>query len=292
VSAVPQYSAGDASLAAAGGIVVVTRITEGTIIVDASDVGRMRELTRVGTELPGISYRLAAAEHRAYVSDGRVLRVVDVSDPANPAVAGSHSVAGSYSPPTAGRRIADVAVQGARLYLLAEFGNRHELHVLDVTNASAPRRIALFDLGEETPGGLVVRGDYAYIAAQFHDAATSTPKRRLHVLDVSTPSAPRLVGDLEMAKVTRGGEGYPELAQLDKHLLLRIHRGLLVVDVSDLTHPTVMGRLDTSYDVGAVAASGTRGYIAFSAPGGLETLSIVDISDPTTPRITVTEASN
>jgi len=86
----------------------------------------------------------------AYVADGRGLRVVDISDPTNPAEVGFYDTPGyAY----------DVAVAGGYAYVADGRG----LRVVDVSDPSNPTEVGFYD----TPGSaadVAVAGGYAYVA--------------------------------------------------------------------------------------------------------------------------------
>jgi hypothetical protein len=279
-----EGTAGFSGLAAVGDVVLVTHPNSGVSVVDVSTPGPMREIARFADELPGWIWRVAVAGDHAYVA-GRMLYVVDVSDKARPVVVGSYDPGGLHYP------IRDVAVQGSRLYLAVWTEPRHELHILDVEGGGDPRLIAVLDIAEGSTGGVVVRGDYAYVAGQVNDAATSTSTRLLHVVDVAGASGPRVVGDLRIPGTTPSAEGHPELVLAGTHLLLGTSLGFANVDVSDPTRPRLASRFEWRPNwIRSVTACGANAYVAFNPQGTADdsSLGVVDIADPESPVVVAT----
>ncbi|MDD4909741.1 MAG: hypothetical protein PHR44_03575, partial [Candidatus Omnitrophica bacterium] len=188
----------------------------------------------------------------AYLIGSRegVLKVVDVSDPAAPALVGSLDTS-SYA--------YDVYVSGNYAYLA---GSNAGLQIIDVSDPAAPALVGRLD----TSGfarGVHVSGNYAYIA---------NDKAGLHIVDVSDPTAPTLVGSIELngtSKTVCVSGNYAYVACWSG--------GLQIIDVSNPASPVLVGSFDTSCDF--VDVSGNYAYIANDCVG----LQIVDVSNPASP---------
>lgn len=146
----PGYAAG---LAVSGDYVYVADGSSLRII----DVSDPTEPVEVGS-LTGLiaATDVAVAGHYAYVADGLAnLRIVDISDPTNP------TQVGQYVPPVGGPyTVTRLALKGTYAFLgTVEFGMR----VINCANPAAPTEVC-FKFGLETPGDLVVSGDYLYCA--------------------------------------------------------------------------------------------------------------------------------
>lgn len=96
----------------------------------------------------------------------------------------------------------------------------------------------------------------------------------IHILDVSSPSDPTLIGRL------RTSERAMETVKRDEHLFAAFDDGLRVIDVGDPAHPTQVGRLDTPSYARAVALEDEHLYLGDLTGGVL----VVDVSDPTSPQ--------
>ncbi|MFN7960816.1 MAG: Ig-like domain-containing protein [Thermoanaerobaculia bacterium] len=130
--------------------------------------------------VPGLNSALsvAVANGKAYVADGKGLRIFDVAVPGLPILRGSLNLPG---------RPRGVTVVGNLAYIAAESAG---LQVINVANAATPVMVG------STPthgtysnaADVAVRGDYAYVA----DGATTLGGVR--VVDISVPSTPVVVG--------------------------------------------------------------------------------------------------
>jgi hypothetical protein len=109
-------------------------------------------------------------------------------------------------------------------------------------------------------------GDYAYLGGDSE----------LFIADVSDPSAPHVVGELEVLSTLRTGAiavsgGYAYVADDEA--------GLRVVDVSTPSAPFEVALVDTQGLASGVAVSGGHAYVADSWAG----LRVIDVSTPSAP---------
>jgi hypothetical protein len=139
------------------------------------DVKDPENIHTVGScDLPGVAWRMAVSGPFVYLTDwDRYLHVINVADTVNPALAASI--------PTYGY-VTDIDVQGSYLYLadtdsmlvIVDIGNPYDPYIK--SSASAPGSF---------PGGLSVKGNYAYIAGPGH----------LSVFDISDTQMPFYVSE-------------------------------------------------------------------------------------------------
>ena len=227
--------------------------------------------------------------------------IVDLADPLNP-----HEVSFT-NVPQAGMRVHSLTLAGTTLYVSAESA----LWVLDVTNPTAPKSIALNTSIQALT--LAVNGKYAYIS----EAPTTT----ITVADVSDPAHLNIVGNVLLPtpsstlppNIIEGG--YP--VQYDRIQVLRISgnllfaliyqpnagmpegNGLYILDISSPTAPKQLtyfpnpgapGTLIIPGNGGTepypsvyhdIAIAGKYAYMAADGPDGLQ---VLDISDPAHPR--------
>src|SRR3990172_2867887 len=125
------------------------------------------------SQLGGTTYTVAVQGNYAYFGVGPRLVILDIGNPASPALVGQTGVL-----PGAVR---DVALAGNYAYLADYYGG---LRIIDISNPAAPSETGFYG----TPGeawGVAVAGSYAYIAAG--DSG-------LRIIDVSNPAAPRQTG--------------------------------------------------------------------------------------------------
>ncbi len=199
-------------------------------------------------------YALLAGGDHVYYARARSLRVVNVSDPANPyQVASLPTPSGSpfqmcagtaglfwthqgrgvmsadisdpiapFARPTIdpGGLTSGVAVNGEYLYVSMLLGG---LYVFDVSGAGAPIQLGYLPL-DGYSNRVAVGGGYAYVAGDSSG---------LQIIDVSDPTEPLLVA----------GCTYPEAAAVDvklvgRYALLGLDTGgVAIVDVADPTNP-------------------------------------------------------
>ncbi|UCF61218.1 MAG: protein kinase [Anaerolineaceae bacterium] len=193
----------------------------------------------------------------AYIADSfNGLRVVDISDRANPQEVGFFDPAGS----TAGL---GVYFSDPYVYLADGLG----LLILDASDPTAPSETGFYDsLGFAVK--VQLSGGYAYVAGR---------EGGLNIADISDPANPQHVsnyfqaGSVHVLDVYVSGS-YAYVAMQGN--------GLRVVDVSDPTNPQEVGFSDTAGAAEAVYVSGSYAYLADGGDG----LRIFDISDPVNPQ--------
>jgi hypothetical protein len=212
----------------------------------------------VGTGLS--PYDLAVAGRYAYVVnyDGNSLQVVDVSQPAAPAVVGSVRTQGGSK---------SVAVAGRYAYVANYGDNAHSLQVFDVSDPSAPVSVGSVPAGYVW--AVVVSGRYAYL----------TGSQAVQIIDVGNPAAPVQVG-------SAGSGGGSALAIAGRYAYVVNFNGpdtLQIFDVSNPAAPVQVGSATTTSYPSSVAVSGRYAYVMSDSPGGVETLQVFDVSNPAAP---------
>ena len=240
------------------------------------------------------------------------LRIVDVSNPANPTklsqLDGSYfdnpllAISGSYvyAASSYGLSIMDVsdpsnptvalaydkgiwidayrlAVAGGYAYLTTRYG----LRVFDVTNPVAPTEVGIHrNVGANfLGGGVAIAGDYAYWAAD---------QAGLLVIDVSDRSNPVKVGSYQMPGYPNTPVGYAEGVMLVGSYAYVADRisGIRIVDVSNPAKPVEAGHYDTPGMVRGMTFAGQYAVLTedgSAAQPSFSGLRIVDVSDPTSP---------
>jgi hypothetical protein len=212
------------------------------------------ELTLAGSYgTPDNAYGVALSGDYAYVADqASGLRVIDVSDPANPTSAGSCDTPGYANA---------VAISGDYVYVA---DNISGLQVIDISNPTSPSLAGNYD----TPGyarDVAISGDYAYVA----DGSPG-----LQVIDISDPTNPSSAGSYNTSANALGVAISGDYAYVADG-----SSGLQVIDISDPTNPSLVGSCDTPGSAYGVAISGDCACVADAMSG----LFLIDISDPTSP---------
>jgi hypothetical protein len=245
------------------------------------------------------------------------LRIVDVSNPAQPVEVGHLLLE---------QPIIDLAVAGSHAYLLSgahgypgsgwDWGR---LRVVDLSDPQSPREVALEHAAEWHGQRLAAAGRYLYLVRPAPDGQTAA----LTVLDVADPGRPVAVAGHEglqppitaaalagerLYLATGGGLAIVDVARPTAPVGLGMYRretglerplaadgvalagryvgvaagesGLLVVDLADPADPTIAGALDTAGHAWDVALAHGYAYVA-DEHGGLR---VVDVRDPSQPR--------
>jgi len=115
---------------------------------------------------------------------------------------------------------------------------------------------------------VAVGGTYAYVADKYAG---------LLIIDISEPSAPRIVGSyyLQFAVDVAIADSYAYVADFGS--------GLQVIDVSDPTSPGIVGMISVTDPMDGplnVAVAGNHAYLTLGPPG----LDIIDVSDRASPQ--------
>lgn len=187
----------------------------------------------------------------AFTADGWGMKVIDVSDPANP------SVSGSYSSPGQSRAI----YVRDTLAFLADLASG--LHILDVSSPPQPEYISNF-AAVSSVVSVVVRDTLAYI---------SLVDSGLQVVNVADPTTPFSIGRYD----AQGGTG--DIFVQDSLVFLAMgYDKLRIIDISDPTSPLFL----SEFALGSVTSVVARGNLAFLSCWDAG-LAVVDIADPTAP---------
>jgi hypothetical protein len=111
----------------------------------------------------------------AYVAAASAgLRIVNVSDPANPTGVGFYDMAGGAMA---------VAVVGSYAYV-ADSGSQGGLRIIDISDPEHPSEPGVCCTVQGSAHAVAVAGDYAYYATSFG----------LHIIDIHDPATPNEVG--------------------------------------------------------------------------------------------------
>lgn len=203
-----------------------------------------------------VSRSVAVDGDYAYVADGEGgLRVVNISDPSSPTLAGSRDTPGiAY----------DVAVAGDFAFVA---DGTNGLVSVNIGNPSNPFIAAT----RNTPGtayGVALSGDYAYVA----------DNDSVQVIDISAPAnytVFRMVGSAPLA----GGNAI-DLCVVGNYLYVAAFGGgLQVFDITSATAPVWVATYATPDYAYEVTVVGDMAYVAVYESG----VEVVDVSDPTSP---------
>ncbi len=201
-------------VAVAGDLAVVADDENGLVTIDVSD--RTAPAIVGHLPLPSSTERVTFADERAYVGRWTTrLTIVDVSDPAAPSI---------LNEPDLGAAMIDVAVSGTYAFVAAGYS----LQVWDIADGTQPVRVG------SLPGGwgraVCCAGSYV-----FHVHAAPDYRGVLDVVDVSDPSAPVVVGSVEVPFWANRAHYHDGVVYV-----LGSDRGVTIVDVHDPSSPEVL----------------------------------------------------
>jgi len=235
-------------------------------LVDATNLNGARGVVAG----PGGNYVYVAAVN------GPRLTVVDVTDPANPTVAGSVTT-------TSVGTVSSLAISSSGRYVYG-VSTDDRLVVFDVLDPTAPSIAGSVqdntNLDAAYSVAVSTSGTYVYVTSLAND--------RLTVVNVSTPATPTVTGSVTDATLDQaqgcavsadGNYVYVCAYAVDR---------LTVVDVTTPAAPAVAGSVADATNLNgassiAVSANGTYVYVgAFDA----KRLTVVNVSTPATPTVT------
>lgn len=217
------------------------------------DISQPSDPTEIGSIGGGAVTGIEVSGQTAWLTFTREARAVDLSDPHHPVYTARLAPTNPISVVSA------VGVSGHAVYLA---GN--DFDVFDLSDPKAPVLKASLELPGYVNAVRVV-GAQAFVA-------TSSG---LHVLDVSNPLAPNLVG------TSPGWNCRDVWVDGDRAFVAAGNSGLVVFDVSDPTAPRRIGWLDTAGEALGVRVAGNVALVADLAPG----LQVIDVSNPALPKL-------
>ena len=238
------------------------------VSVDVSDPAA--PLPRGQLRLSGQDVNEYVLGSRTYIA-GNSLQVVDTSNVTSPALLGT------YAPPMSIGFIAYNAFSiGTTVYAVGSHLSNTEQHAaFAILDASNPTTISLFaeiplaSTGSTIPGGLVVRGSFAYIADDEHG---------LQIVDLGDPRAPRIRGTLP----AHNQDWAIALSADGRYAFVADRNGDLVqiADVSNPDFPVEVGTFETGGTpaLGVEVADGLT-YVAAGTAG----IAVLDCSNPAQP---------
>jgi len=205
-------------------------------------------------QIGGESYAVAVQGDYAYLGVGPRLVVLDISNPANPTLAGQTEVLPDI--------VWGVAVAGNYAYVADDEGG---LRIINVSDPAAPSEAGFYD----TPGdarGVAVAGNYAYIADHY---------KGLRIINVTDPAAPSEAGFYDTSWYAKGVAVAGNYAYV-----AAVGAGLRIINISDPAAPSEVGFYYTPGEALGVAVTGNYAYVAVKYVGSLR---IINVSNPAAP---------
>jgi len=188
-------------------------------------------------DTPGRSYGITVKDSKAYVADFEGgLQIINVSTPSAPWLMGSLDT-GGYA--------ITVAITGNTAYVAC--GN-DGLKIVNISDPANPELIR--SINTITPFEVEIVENTAYVSDGSGIADT------LQILDVTDPANPVVIASLNVpwaAGITVAGE---------RVYMIDTSGGIQVVDVSNPSHPTLIGFVDTSAYANDVVIIDNKAYVA------------------------------
>lgn len=258
------------------------------LLVSCGVAPEVRTAFVAGGVVPSASYELDAFDiqgNYAYVlgdngnffqrspSSAAQFYVVNITNPAAPAVVSTTPVTGSIYYGQSGIR-----VQGQYVYLLSSTGtaSTNLLQIFDVSNPADPSLVGSL----EVPlygFGLWVSGQYAYVASFVDTSSPST----LDVIDVSNPASPKVVGSTTTGTA---GVNVADVKVVGNYAYMAGQSGaqseVLVFDVSNPASPFLVSSLPATHSPQGLDVEGSYWYQSIYDGNALD---IYDVSSPSSP---------
>ena len=280
-SAVGQYPTKRWSLAvtARDNLVYMLSQSGGLLIIDVSAPYSPTLVSTCSMSCGDYAGDLVLVGNTLYVPGGdSALTIVDVTNPAAPAILGQYSTA--YG-------VRGVAVVGNLAYVQDLFNG---VYVLDVSDPTAPTQLGRVSIGVQ-PRGIAVLGNYLYVI--FSDISVKA-------LDISTPESPQLLSDCQW-------DGSPYDIKADGDYLYVAEGSLTVLRLGDqttynLSLPCLRAGQEPATPVSVQVVNQIAWSTLTGTPTGVDTggpywyrpvttgygtgyLDILSMADPTTPTL-------
>ncbi len=270
-----------------------------TATVLAQQWGEQPRTLQLLNHVGGETTALAMQGGHAFVGEGSQLVVLDMQNPASPAVVGKSPLLDSA--------VTGIALHGQTAYVTVD----RRLYVIDITDKATPVIVGdLWLWSDHITDVLAVEG-YVYVLQSessytiidvrdpsamreqggFYPPSWSaragavdghyvyvTGDSGLSVFDAEQPSAPTLLADLPLS--TGGRDVF---VAGDHAFVAAGDGGLRVIDISSPAVPVEVGTNGTLGYARGVTAAGAHAYVAAGPEAGPQRLKVVDASTPAAP---------
>ena len=204
---------------------------------------------------------ISLAGNFAYLNSSPTLRIVDISDPANPFETGSLEMVDlSFKGPE---------IDGGLAYIVTYAGL---MSIIDVTNPVDPVLISEFDLALYGASDLSVCGTFAYVAISIYGLIS---------VDITDPTAPVIGDQIIPDNIWASTVDVVYDAGADETMAYvgDLRNGAWILDVSNPRNGTVAGFLATDDEVHDLTVVNDNLVLAQNAAGMI----IADVSTPAEP---------
>ena len=247
---------------ASDSLVYVPHMFAGVDIIDTSNASQPVQVGNIPILFIGGSANavsgIGVSGTRAYITQGKLFRVVDVTVPDSP-------VNLAVITPTLGY-LNSLVISDNYAYIAA---GSDGLAIIDISTPTTPTVISTLDTSTNA-SGIVKQGSYVYISDYYN---------AVRIIDVSNPITPTEVG------VYQPSEFHPrsDLAVSGSLLYVQDDYGdeLHIINISTSSTPTTTGILQLPSSRDGLYLSGSTIYLGTSQDG----LAIADISNPAVPSL-------
>jgi hypothetical protein len=213
-------------------------------------------LNTVGT-IGGSVNAVDAVGSIAYVGEGPLVTVLNISDPARPVRIANVLLSGL---------VTDIAVASASVYATSTDG---ALSIIDVADAQRPVLRSTLPLADFAARDVEVRNGRAYVLSDG-----------MQVVDVRNPASPTVLGSIKTAQDFRALDVEGSFAYVVELSTMEGTAGLQIIDVSNPAKPALRGRIDVPRPVVSdVDVAGIYAYLTL-VTGEVQ---VIDISNPDAP---------
>ncbi len=215
-------------------------------------------LNPVGT-IGGRVDAVDAAGNLAYVGEGPLVTVLNISDPIRPVRIAKVLLPGL---------VTDIAVAGTSVYATSTDG---ALSIIDVADVQQPVVRSTLPLTNFAAVDVEVRNGRAYVLSDG-----------LQVVDVRNSASPTVLGSIKTAHAFRALDVQGSVVYVVEFNTMEGTGGLQLIDVSNPAKPTLRGRIGVLSPVMSdVDVAGTYAYLTLLT-GELQ---VIDVRDPDTPAV-------
>ncbi len=224
---------------------------------------------------PGLS-GLTIASSYAYVGNTSIngqLQIIDISNIQAPVVKASYKLPGTYTDNTTITNT--ITSKGHTVYLGTQKSQIQEFHIIDVSDAAAPRELGSYEINAGI-NAIAIVDTLTYIA--------SPAGEEIKVVDISNPAQIRQINIFDAP----GGSGNGKsLATLDGNLFLGRTIGgkeLYILDITDTLHINELKSKDLNASI--VSLSAIPGWLYLASTDPNRTLQIWDVAEVGAPILT------
>ncbi len=207
-----------------------------------------------------------------------ILRIVDATDPTNPALVGGSALSLPASPRS-------IYVTGRYAYMVFRNPAGTDIfRIVDISNHANPSVVGGTSLSLPANGQhIFVSGRYAYVT--FDNGAGASTFR---VIDISNPANPTVVGGSVLSLPASPRQVFISGRYAYVAFYSAVNTDAFrIIDISDPKNPAVVGgtSLVLGFSAWSIYVSGRYAYIGFDNSTGGQIFRVVDISNPANPSI-------